>query len=429
MVREALYVVVAFALVAGCVATPTTVQKASVNESPSSPLLRQLEARATSTNATGPNATLAANATAAEPWWIAIVNATPEGGLAAFQWDVPANALVPWSAVPSSPTKVLPIEITPVFTGAPDALQSWGIVGFVAQKDGTLEPGPGYVSLPYTTSLDGSAPKAWPAAHGPMLTELFGVGAATRISFVALAKTTSPMEVGIAFRVLAKDPSPKDKPAETPDAFVAVRHGPPTTPPTVAARGFGFNIFDEERYDDFPAGFSHDQTFLVGTATVDEGAAAPARMVGGPWSPTLSVAGALTHGWARSSAAYFGGGEGIDRWSMTTAARGATSTGGGTMTEAGPAIFAGQNAFSFASSYSTSDGDAKVGASLHIETASKPSLFQTASVGEGELGATLQELFGAPAAKHATTASTNLPTPGWTVQGIPDWPTLMSRDR
>jgi hypothetical protein len=432
MRREAPLVVLVLMLatLAGCM-SPQQAPAAPAAEraAADSPLLQRLNAEPAPANATvkvnqaAASANATTNATSGEPWWVARVNATPEGGLVGITWTVPVGALVDWGYDKefNVKDKVVALEVAPIVPeGKESALQAWGLLGFSVAKEGGLAPRSGHLEVAFenTVSTLGTAtPKKVTAHATPVFLDLSDATEGAPFRFVVMAKSTEALEFGVAFRVLAHDPNylnSKEKPTETMAAFLAARPGRPLALSGPAGAGFSMDGYSFSRYDGFPEGPTTQIESRIGNPTVDVAPASAASAAGAPWAGTVSVSGKHDHGYSLAVADFFDLGVGASHWSAKLDARGKTLSGSGAGASAWPTILAPSpvpSVYGQGVAYYAGDGDGKVALSASFETATRPGLFQEFTVTELQFGATLQELLGSPAAKVEALEPGTVPLP------------------
>jgi len=407
-------VLLVFALLSGCLGAkdaPPVASTPTRGDVESSPLLSKLQAApepAVPANLTPEaSAQLAAAVLPEDPWWVVRVTATPEGALAAFWWMPPPGAAVAESDAPaSSKDKVLALEVAPIFPeGKNGSAIAWGLVPFALAKGGGLEGGLGGTgeTSARVTTYDATTSK--PIEYHPKAAPTFALLGAPEegkpLPLLFFAKTKEAMEVGLAFRVLDHDPfgsKSKEKPVPTSDAFVGARKSRPLAPVTVVGTGFAASSYYDLRSDGFPAGATSGFELVSGEPDVQMGPFAPARGAGGPWTGTLATKAAFPRGWGSAEALYVGLGEGGAHWSVAIDDRGKAHSGAGAGAEAWPTIFAGQLILAEGGGFAQSEGNAKLSLSFSLEAPGRPGLFQDVVLSQVELGSTLQELFGQPAA-------------------------------
>lgn len=417
MFREAtLALVLVTAALAGCFgdeAIDTAAQES--NTTADSQLARDLGAIPAPANvtiqrplATPSNATpSAAAAPLPEPWWIATVEAGPDGGLAGFWWTIPTNALVPdgWNEVFGTDDQTLALELAPML---PDGktVSAWGLAGFTEESDG-LTPGPGLLEVTGTLTITAFDGTTLEEAIEPRLTPRFvttgrDLAEGDRIGFVLIAQAEETFEFGVAFRVLDHDPSYPDseeKPIDTSAAFLAARGtAPPLALATTNGRGFAANAISLTTFGVGPDAVTYaSRTGDVAFTTKTTGPAGGAEQFEGSTIPAFS------HGWAISESTYFGYGTGGARWTATADDRGETHEGSGVAVETfglfhlpvvPPVPYAYQAGHGGVAVISEGDGDLTT--ALTLARASGPGLFSGIDVGQFEFGATLEELLGAP---------------------------------
>jgi hypothetical protein len=199
-------------------------------------------------------------------WFLLIGDSSPAGNITAFKWVVPSGAPMPLRASPANTT--IRIEIAPVYSDEHAAgitqviLQIFSIVDGKAVEAGSWASGDWHYEITTAavkatydyTFLDNVRP--FYRAIGRDLKP------GSEIFFVIAAASKSPGEVGLAFRVLDKDPTPPTR--VLPICLPAVNvcqgasaskdladfrknvTGPPVLlPATGRGVGFSFPVYDE----------------------------------------------------------------------------------------------------------------------------------------------------------------------------------------
>lgn len=413
---ERLAAIVVLGMLAGCMAPAADVETTSTEETPSSPLMEKLGAeparRVDPSPAAAPGAATAAPPLPNGTWYVATVLAGPDTGLSAFDWTVPAGAVVPWGYAEDfdSDLKVIPLEIALLTEGA--ALPStWGFVAF-EENDGLVLPSDGFASIPTTVTVtDPLVPLAGtlvvaesePTSTAFVTMSEHAEGSTLRI--VLLAQTESPREVGLAFRVLDHDPyysDSEEEPAASADAFLAARNGtrPTALPARAIGTGFAAHAYSETSIGGFPAGPGWEIEFVTGEPSYAWNVPPEARALPGVHTLTASVTSGIPHGFDIVGADYVSLAIGASRYAATVSIQGESDSVSGLDVEAWPLLFAPAGVFFFAGGgiLGSGDGDAESSAALTVERAQVPGLMSASSVALLEFGATVEELTGKPAA-------------------------------
>lgn len=331
-------------------------------------------------------------------WSLATVQGTPEGGLGAFWWDVPASLWVPWSMNEEfgEDASVLTVELALV-AERPEGILGWGLVTF-EEEDGVLVPASGDLRIGMTTrtTMPGQAPVEAldeVSAEPTFLTlgMTWDEPEDQRLAVLLLAVTDEPMPVSFAWRVLDHDPEDDEEASETADAFVAARGGPAARIETTPGTGFAASVYSHALIGRFAPepmmrfeAWAGDVEFSVTEA-----------VAGLPYRLQADAKGAFDHGWALSSANHFGMSVGVVTYEYEAEARDAKLVGDGLMVEAWPAAAVGFPLAS-AGAFLVQEGDGGAGARLSVDSVMAPGLFVFDEAGVLEFGTTLEDLFGVP---------------------------------
>jgi len=376
------------AILAGCLVPPPEEM-----ETARSALLEQMDAQ-----------TISADAKPNDSWYVATFEASPEGGLGAFEWVVPAGARVPWGYNEAFDTDEQTVVLEVALVGAEEAT-AWGVL-FFDDDGGKLRGTGGLARFPstsvfYTADVEeetqdtdvgqtGFASLGWNVEEGERLRILGFVRGAAR-------------EVGIAFRVLDHDPhypSSKEKPVESTEDFLLQRGATP--PFALLARATGAGVEAQAYTDVLMSGLLPTDPGMGFEVVIGEPGyswSAERRERAGMGTATFEgmVSGKLDKGFDAIDAAYVtvGGYESASYAAALTLHGGEAEASGSTGTLGGlPVFIPGMYSTSGVFASGAGDGEGESSALLNVERTRLGGLFSFLTLGSFEFGMSLDDLFG-----------------------------------
>lgn len=377
-------------VLAGCVAPPA----ATAEDAPAPPIAPLAASLGGIAAEAAPNAS----------WWIMEVDATPEGGLAAFRWTVPAGAEVPWPGnefLGVNETTIL-LEVAPILpNGSDPRAPDWLLMG-IDTEGGTADVVTSVASMPLTTRDVGPLGEAHTEGEGVdrptiLLLGMSDFAEGEELAFVLGARSASPEPFGLAFRVRTEAIEDLEV-AETTAAFLAQRDAPPASlAPIGAGSGLHLGLFFE--VSTFMPPFATRAWERRGGAMEVDGEVDPdLRPVAARRQQRIHSAFETERGWSTMTAIHFGAGEQAGTFAVKVDRHGETYEVDGPLVS-GAFLTPGLTALPLVTTVGEGAGGAGVALDLDLV---ERNTFLVLVVAQLSLGETLETLVGVPAkAYHA----------------------------
>lgn len=453
MAREALVALILLTVpLAGCLddETPTATEDASAGDSPEvfDRLNAREEAQPSSSQqapaqqappepSSGEPATTAAPAgTSAPPsfdspvvkgarddWYVVAVKATPEGGITAFDWYVPEGAHVPWAynEVFDDDREIVVLETALILPeGSTATLDMWGLISF-EEFEGALVPDGGHLAVATTmtayTRGEILETMEEAVAVDPVFIEFWSPpDAGETIPLLLVARSSEPVEVGLAFRVMDRDPDDPEgeddlEPAKDAAEFLAGRGAsrPLGIPARAEASGVAMHGYEDFMFTGFTPENIYGFETVVGEPTYSWSAPPEVRALGGVATFEGSIDGAFERGYAAVMADYTSYAVGVSEAEALVELHGEAERAAVVAPDVMASLFLPVRG-TYASAIGIGDGEGPSSVSIKATRAGATTWIQAVGMLSIEFGESLETLIGKPA-KPLLESSVSSPIP------------------
>lgn len=349
-----------------------------------------------------------------DDWFLLSAKAGPDAPLTAAWWTIPQGAIVESETWEDEAFIVL--EVAHLLPDGRDApLDAWTLRGF-AKDEGELMPWFGASAVPVDGELAfnlAEQPFDEPIHRGPYLLHVWAddLEAGDRLAFVFGALAADEMDVGLAFRVLSKDPGFDDDASEDAEAFLRETGG--RRPVALVASGTGAGFLEAVYLEWNGLGFfPYHARLQTSTVDVTGGVSPDMRPVAAVRDQTFSTAYEGDAGWSTATAMYYAE-NAYGEWSMASDLHGTPLEGGGALVQTTFGV--GGILTGFPVAFGMAEGAGGALSTLRIES-TVAGQYEMLLFTQSSLGATLDSLLGTPSASGAYATRGLLEGPAWVGQ-------------